>query len=54
MFSDIDECDQNLHNCSENAICTNFDSNYTCDCDDGWEGSGFECSSKLMSTMCVE
>ena len=36
----INECD-----CHPNATCNpNTDGNYTCQCDDGYEGNGFDCN----------
>ena len=32
--------------CHDNATCTNTDGNYTCDCQPGFNGTGFNCSSK--------
>ena len=31
------------HECSDDAICTNLDGTYTCDCLSGFSGDGWEC-----------
>ena len=41
---DIDECaDGALHDCHEDAICTNTIGSWVCACEDGYEGSGQAC-----------
>ena len=41
---DIDECALDIHNCSENANCTNTPgSYYTCMCNSGYIGNGTYC-----------
>ena len=42
---DIDECDVN-NTCHENATCIDAIANYTCQCNEGYEGNGFNCSGK--------
>ena len=43
--ADVDECnDTQLNNCSENATCENGIGNYSCECNEGYEGNGFNCS----------
>ena len=34
---------EDKHDCHGNATCTNTDGNYTCSCDNGYEGDGWEC-----------
>lgn len=41
--SDRDECATGAHECDPNALCTNLDQTYTCDCDAGYTGDGWEC-----------
>ena len=42
--TDIDECsDSQLNSCSENATCKNSIGNYSCECNEGYEGNGFNC-----------
>jgi len=33
-----------LHNCSENATCTNTDGGFTCECNDAYQGNGIICT----------
>ena len=42
VFSDLDECETE-NSCSVNAVCTNTDGSYTCFCNFGYTGNGFEC-----------
>lgn len=41
---DIDECMEGSHNCSVNAACTNGAGNYSCACNSGYSGNGYECT----------
>jgi cysteine-rich repeat protein len=41
---DEDECQTGNNECDEHAGCTNQEPGYSCDCDDGWTGDGFECT----------
>ena len=40
---DTDECKKDLHDCDENAICTNFDGGFSCACAPGFSGDGKTC-----------
>ena len=42
---DIEECKVS-HNCDVNANCTDRDGTYSCDCNSGYSGDGFNCSGK--------
>jgi hypothetical protein len=44
MQIDVDECTQNIHTCSENAICLNTINSYVCECNSGFVGNGTNCS----------
>ena len=45
FIADIDECDQNTHNCSrDNATCTNTEGLFNCCCDPGFNGDGHNCA----------
>ena len=46
-FSPIDiiECLENP--CASNASCTNTVGSYQCECDDGFTGSGWNCSGEI-------
>jgi len=39
-FTDIDECDKDLHDCKTKAHCNNTDGNYNCFCPKGYSGNG--------------
>ena len=45
-FTDNNECSDGTHLCSANATCVNTDGGYNCSCDPGYEGNGFNCTSK--------
>ena len=40
---DINECDQNFHECSLNSECENTIGSYNCKCKPGFNGDGYEC-----------
>ena len=40
---DIDECLSDSSPCSENALCTNNDGSYSCNCKQGFTGNGTVC-----------
>jgi hypothetical protein len=40
---DIDECSTNTHNCDINAICTDTNRSFICDCINGYTGDGQSC-----------
>ena len=46
-FPDVNECVDESHSCSANAMCHNTIGNYSCSCVEGFEGNGFTCSSKI-------
>ena len=46
MHADINECDNDDDNCSENANCTNTEGSFTCSCNPGYTGDGVNCTSK--------
>ena len=43
---DIDECADIT--CNENAACFNNPGSFTCICNDGFEGNGFDCAGKFV------
>ena len=44
--ADIDECALGMDDCSENANCTNTPGNFSCMCDEGYDGDGTTCVGK--------
>ena len=51
--SDINECLLDIHECDVNATCNNTIGNYECQCNTGFEGDGFICTSKLTEVHVV-
>ena len=44
---DINECSNvDDNNCHENAICTNTNGSFTCQCQNGYTGNGTTCNGK--------
>ena len=43
---DEDECngEGSGHNCDTNAVCTNTEGSFMCECKDGWNGDGVICT----------
>ena len=53
LLTDIDECaNDTLNNCSPNATCTNTNGSYTCTCDTGYTGDGFNCTG-ICALSCI-
>ena len=50
-FSDINECDNNEHNCHVNANCTDTDGSFLCTCHSGYEGNGTNCTSEFVQNL---
>ena len=36
----VNECTTKIHDCDLNAICTDTETSFTCDCNEGYLGSG--------------
>ena len=51
LSTDNNECEMGTHDCHMNAKCTNTDGSYNCTCNNGYEGDGVNCTSKLC--VCV-
>ena len=53
MYTDINECESDLHPCHLKATCNNTDGNFTCNCTAGYDGDGFTCHgiSKIFVTL---
>ena len=43
-IADIDECTIETDGCDTNAACDDIDGSYTCTCNEGYTGDGFDCS----------
>ena len=46
LYSDINECKANVHNCDANAFCNNTEGSFNCTCSPGYTGNGTSCVSK--------
>jgi MYXO-CTERM domain-containing protein len=46
--ADVDECETGVNNCHENAICTNTDGSFECECAEGFVGDGEMCVDSAM------
>ena len=51
FFADIIDCDAG-DGCHDNATCTDGDGSYTCACNDGFTGDGFNCSDYCENNTC--
>ena len=51
VHTDIDECTEGLHNCSENAECHDVEGSYNCICNRGFRGDGTSCISKCSPPL---
>ena len=49
VIADINDC----HNvsCGENATCIDEVGNYSCECDSGFTGDGYNCTGKKYCTL---
>ena len=46
---DTDECQEEMdNNCDTEATCINTEGHYNCVCNAGYEGDGFNCTSKFL------
>ena len=43
FLSDVNECTDKLHGCSEAAKCTNTKGSFSCRCENGYSGNGTYC-----------
>ena len=43
---DVDECNEEKHDCSSNATCQNTVGSFKCRCNDGYQGDGKTCNGK--------
>lgn len=44
---DINECERDTDNCDNNAICTDTEGSFYCNCSSGYNGTGVSCQSML-------
>ena len=54
IFSDIDECTINTHNCDRDpgqATCTNTIGSFTCACNTGFAGNGVICTGQFIQSI---
>ena len=53
-LKDINECSNTEdNNCDENAICTNTNGSFTCQCETGYTGNGTTCNGKSFCDSIV-
>ena len=45
-ISDVNECSRGTSRCSSNATCTDTIGSYTCSCNAGFSGDGFNCQGR--------
>ena len=45
-ISDVNECSRGTSQCSSNATCTDTIGSYTCSCNAGFSGDGFNCQGR--------
>ena len=50
IFTDLEECSTNTHNCDVNADCENTVGSYSCKCRAGYTGDGQTCNGKIQTT----
>ena len=48
LHSDVNECEDGIHNCHVNATCENNIGNFSCNCNNGFEGDGITCTSNYI------
>ena len=49
FIADVNECDEGIHNCHENANCSDVVGGFNCICNTGFNGDGTICESKWFS-----
>ncbi|CAH3185054.1 unnamed protein product, partial [Porites lobata] len=50
----LDECETGLHNCHDDAYCTNTKRSFTCTCKPGYSGDGVNCAGNKATYAAVE
>ena len=46
--TDVNECDEDIHNCHESATCSDVVGGFNCICNTGFTGDGILCVSKWL------
>ena len=46
FISDMNECSSDP--CHTNATCTNIAGSYTCECNEGYTGDGYDCKGECL------
>ena len=46
--TDINECNDNAHDCHSDASCSNTVGSFTCSCNQGYSGDGRQCVGMFM------
>ena len=49
--TDLNECSRDKYYCHQIASCTNYRGSFTCTCDQGYFGDGFECELNYASMI---
>ena len=47
FLTDLNECSRDKYYCHQVASCTNYRGSFTCTCEQGYFGNGFECASMI-------
>ena len=50
---DINECNEQTHNCNLDAGCINTQGSFRCGCNRGYTGDGITCVGKSDSVVCA-
>ena len=51
FWIDLNECSRDKYYCHQVASCTNYRGSFTCTCDQGYFGDGFECELNYASMI---
>lgn len=52
FFTDVNECQEQTHNCGINSMCNNTIGLYLCTCLQGYSGDGMECYGMVIDLKC--
>lgn len=52
FFTDVNECQDQTHNCGINSMCNNTIGLYLCTCLQGYSGDGMECYGMVIDLKC--